>query len=89
MDTSWGQIQLWTTKANQLITSGTRFFGENLTTDLKLDGQKELKNVGYMLFPRFLAMPNFEQNFQYISCARSQDLGIGNPYKLNGIQFNV
>ena len=41
-------IQLWTTKANQLIISGTRFFGENLMTDLKLDGQKELKNVGYL-----------------------------------------
>ena len=52
-------VQLWTTKANQLITSGTRFFGKNLTTDLKPDSQKELKNVGSMLFPRFLAMPKF------------------------------
>ena len=46
-------LQLWTTKADQLIISGTRFFGENLMTDLKPDGQKEHKNVGYMLFPHF------------------------------------
>ena len=41
------------TKADQLIISGTRFFGKNLTTDLKPDGKKELKKVGYMLFPCF------------------------------------
>jgi hypothetical protein len=35
-----------------LNISGTRFFGENLMTDLKLDGQKELKNGVFMLFPR-------------------------------------
>ena len=52
-------VQLWTTKANQLIISGTRFFGKNLMTDLKPDSQKELKNVGSMLFPRFFAMPKF------------------------------
>ena len=52
-------VQLRTTKANQLIISGTKFFGENLMTDLKPDSQKELKNVGSMLFPRFLAMPKF------------------------------
>ena len=52
-------VQLRTTKANQLIISGTRFFGENLMTDLKPDGQKELKNGVFMLFPRFLAMPKF------------------------------
>jgi hypothetical protein len=52
-------VQLRTTKANQLIISGTRFFGENLTTDLKPDGQKEPKNGVFMLFPRFLAAPIF------------------------------
>ena len=52
-------VQLQTTRANQLIISGTRFFGENLTTDLKPDSQKELKNVSSMLFPCFLAMPKF------------------------------
>ena len=53
------QLQLWTTKVNQLSISGTRFFGENLTTDLKPDGQKELKNGVFVLFPRILAAPKF------------------------------
>ena len=52
-------LQLRTTKANQLSISGTRFFGKNLTADLKPDGQKELKNGVFMLFPRILAAPNF------------------------------
>ena len=52
-------LQLQTTKANQLSISGTRFFGENLTADLKPDRQKELKNGVFMLFPRILAAPNF------------------------------
>jgi hypothetical protein len=52
-------VQLWTTKANQFIISGTRFFRENLMTDLKLDRQKELKNGVFMLFPHFLAAPTF------------------------------
>ena len=56
-------IQLRTTKANQLSISGTRFFGENLTADLKPDGQKELKNGVFMLFPRILAAPNFWAKF--------------------------
>ena len=59
MGTEDPEVQLRTTKANQLIISGTRFFGENLMMDLKLDSQKEFKNAGYMLFPRFLAMPKF------------------------------
>ena len=45
-------IQLRTTKVNKLNISGTRFFDENLTMDLKPDGQKELKNGVFMLFPR-------------------------------------
>ena len=62
-------VQLQTTKANQLIISGTRFFGDNLTTDLKPDSQKELKNVGSMLFPYFLAMPKFWAKYLvYITC---------------------
>ena len=52
-------LQLGTNKHNNFIISGTRFFGENLMTDLKPDGQKELKNGVFMLFPRFLAAPNF------------------------------
>ena len=44
--------------------------------DLKPDSKKELKNVGSMLFPCFLAMP---KNFRYLSRARSRDLGFGNP----------
>ena len=52
-------VQLRTTKVNQLIISGTRFFGGNLMTDLKPDGQKELKNGVFMLFPRFFGAPNF------------------------------
>ena len=63
MGTEDPEVQLQTTKANQLIISGTRFFGRNLTMDLKPDGQKELKNVGYMLFPRFLSMPKFWAKF--------------------------
>jgi len=45
-------IQLRTTKVEKLNTSGTRLFGANLTTDLKPDGQKELKNGVFLLFPR-------------------------------------
>ena len=56
-------LQLRTTKANQLSISGTRFFGKNLTADLKPDGQKELKNGVFMLFPRILAAPNFWAKF--------------------------
>ena len=52
-------LQLWTTKANQLITCRTRFFGENLMTDLKPDRRKELKNGLFMLFPPCLAAPKF------------------------------
>ena len=52
-------VQLQTTKANQLIISGTRIFGENLMTDLKPDRQKQLKNGVFTLFPRFLAVPKF------------------------------
>jgi hypothetical protein len=52
-------IQLGTNKRNKFIISGTRFFGKNLMTDLKPDRQKELKNGVFMLFPRFLAAPNF------------------------------
>ena len=59
MGTEDPEVQLRTTKANQLIISGTRFFGENLMMDLKPDSQKELKNVGSMLLPCFLAMPKF------------------------------
>ena len=46
-------LQLRTTKVNQLNISGTRFFGENLTKDLKPGWQRELKtelpvmNKGY------------------------------------------
>jgi hypothetical protein len=36
-------VQLQTTKVNKLSISGTRIFDGNLTTDLKLDRQKELK----------------------------------------------
>ena len=62
-------VQLQTTKANQLIISGTRFFGENLMMDPKPDSQKELKNVGSMLFPCFLAAPKFWAKFSvYIMC---------------------
>ena len=32
-------------------------------TDLKLDGRKELENVGHMLFPCFLATPKFWAKF--------------------------
>ena len=45
-------VQLRTTKVNKLSISGTRFFGRNLMTVLKLDRQKELKNGVFMLFPR-------------------------------------
>ena len=62
-------VQLQITKANQLIISGTRFFGKNLMMDLKPDSQKELKNVGSMLFPHFLATPKFWAKFSvYITC---------------------
>ena len=56
-------MQLWTTKANQLIISGTRIFDENLMTDLKPDRQKELKNGVFMLFPCFWPRQIFEQHF--------------------------
>ena len=44
-------VQLRTTKVKKLSISGTRFFGRNLMTVLKLDRQKELKNGVFMLFP--------------------------------------
>jgi hypothetical protein len=53
------RIQLQTDKGNKLIISGTRFFGKNLTADLKQDGQKEPKNGVFMLFPRLLVAPIF------------------------------
>jgi hypothetical protein len=43
---------LRTTKVNKLSISGTRIFDGNLTTDLKLDRQKELKTGLFILFPR-------------------------------------
>ena len=52
-------LQLRTTKDNQLIISGTRFFGGNLMTYLNPDGQKELKNGVFMLFPHFFGTPIF------------------------------
>jgi len=45
-------LQLRTLKANKLNILGTRFFSENLTTDLNSDERKELKNGIFMLFPR-------------------------------------
>jgi hypothetical protein len=78
-------IQLWTNKGNKLIISGTRFFGKKPMTDLKPDGQKELKNGVFMLFPRFLAAPTFlSKNFDLYHVykwlnLRPQDLGFGNP----------
>ena len=56
-------VQLRTTEANELIISRTRFFGENMTTDMKPDGQKELKKGVFVLFPRLLARQISEQNF--------------------------
>ena len=53
------ELQLRTTKVNHLNISGTRFFGENPTTNLKPDGQKGLKNGVFMSFPRILAAPKF------------------------------
>jgi len=44
-------VQLQTTKVDKLNISGTRFFGENLTADLKPDRLKELKNDVFMLYP--------------------------------------
>jgi hypothetical protein len=45
------KVQLRTTKVNKLSISGTRIFDGNLTTDLKLDRQKELKTGLFILFP--------------------------------------
>jgi len=45
-------LQLRTLKVNKLNILGTRFFSENLTTDLNSDERKELKNGIFMLFPR-------------------------------------
>ena len=61
-------VQLRATKVNRLNILGTRFFGENLTTDLKPDGQKKLKNGAFMLCvpTRFWLRQIFEQNFQSI-----------------------
>jgi len=52
-------LQLRTTKVNKLIISRTRIFGKNLTTDLKPDGQKELKNGVLILFPRVFGRAKF------------------------------
>ena len=52
-------VQLRTNKVNKLVISRTRFFGWNLTTDLKSDGQKELKNGVFVLFPRGFGRAKF------------------------------
>jgi hypothetical protein len=52
-------LQLRTTKVNKFNISGTRFFGKNLTTDLKPDGQKEFKNGVFILFPRLFGCAKF------------------------------
>jgi len=52
-------LQLRTLKVNKLNILGTRFFGENLTTDLNSDERKELKNGIFMLFPRGFGCAKF------------------------------
>ena len=70
------KLQLWTTKVNKLIISRTRFFSENLTADLNPDGQKELKNGVFMLFPRFFGCANFlSKIFGLYHVYRWQNLG--------------
>jgi len=55
--TQW--LQLRTLKANKLNILGTRFFSENLTTDLNSDERKELKNGIFVLFPRGFSCAKF------------------------------
>jgi len=59
VDTVESVIQLRTLKANKLNILGTRFFSENLTTDLNSDERKELKNGIFMLFPRGFSCAKF------------------------------
>jgi hypothetical protein len=73
-------LQLWTTKVNKFDISGTRFFGKNLTTDLKPDRQKEFKNDVFILFPRLFGCAKFlSKFFLTISAIYIWDLGFGNP----------
>jgi len=69
-------VQLWTTKVNKLIISGTRFFSENLTTDLKPDRQKEFKNGVFKLFPCLFGHAKFlSKKFGLYHVYRWPDLG--------------
>lgn len=69
-------IQLRTTKVNQLIISGTRIFDENLTTDLKPDRQKKLKNGIFILFPRVFGRA---KNLSEIFTKLAPTLGLRQP----------
>ena len=68
-------VQLQTTKVNKLSISGTRFFGRNLMTVLKMDRQKELKNGVFMLFPWvFGYAKNLSKFFCILHCHLGQSL---------------